>query len=237
MPSPVFIFSSQRSGSTLLRMILDSHSQICAPHEMHLRAVRASFGSWHSETAWAELGVTQDDLANLLWDRLLHLQLERSGKTVIVDKTPGNTMSWQRIAGSWPQARYIFLKRHPLRIVESLASAHPRMQADERYSLVNRHLTAWVEARAALEGPTVCYEELTACPERVVRALCAELHVPWEPGMLDYGRHPHSGDFRIGLGDWRENIKAGSVLPPDPPPDPGDVPERLREACRNLGYS
>jgi hypothetical protein len=234
--SPVFVYSCQRSGSTLLRMILDSHSQICAPHEMHLRELRASFNNWYSETAWKKLGVTQDDLANLLWDRLLHLQLGRSGKAVIVDKTPGNTLLWERIAHSWPQARYIFLKRHPLRMVESLTNSQPEKDVNEQYNLVNRHVTAWVKARAALSGLTVSYEELTADPERVVQGVCAELHVPWEPAMLDYGKHPHTGDFRRGLGDWREKIKTGAILPPEPPPDPSEIPEQLREACRNLGY-
>ncbi|XDO64283.1 sulfotransferase [Streptomyces sp. RLB1-33] len=37
--SPVFVLSSVRSGSTLLRVLLNSHSQIRAPHEMHLRTV------------------------------------------------------------------------------------------------------------------------------------------------------------------------------------------------------
>ena len=37
--APTFILSSVRSGSTLLRLLLDSHPDICAPHEMHLRGI------------------------------------------------------------------------------------------------------------------------------------------------------------------------------------------------------
>jgi len=35
--APVFILCTLRSGSTLLRVLLNSHSQIHAPHELHLR--------------------------------------------------------------------------------------------------------------------------------------------------------------------------------------------------------
>src|SRR3954470_10054533 len=38
--SPVFVLSSVRSGSTLLRVLLNSHSQIRAPHELHLRTLQ-----------------------------------------------------------------------------------------------------------------------------------------------------------------------------------------------------
>lgn len=236
VPSPVFIYSCQRSGSTLLRLILDSHSQICAPHEMHLRGLRAGFKNWYVETAWEKLDVTQEELADLLWDRLLHLQLTRSGKRIIVDKTPGNTMVWKRIARSWPEARYIFLKRHPLRMAQSLARARPRVDMAQHYALVNRHLRAWVRARAALSGPTVSYEELTADPERVVRGLCAELQVPWEAAMLDYADKEHTGDFRRGLGDWTPKIKSGVIHAANPQPDPAEIPDELREVCEQLGY-
>ncbi len=37
---PCFLLSSVRSGSTLSRVILNSHSQIHSPHEMHFRRTR-----------------------------------------------------------------------------------------------------------------------------------------------------------------------------------------------------
>ena len=35
--APVFVMCTLRSGSTLLRVLLNSHSRIHAPHEIHLR--------------------------------------------------------------------------------------------------------------------------------------------------------------------------------------------------------
>jgi hypothetical protein len=236
VPSPVFVYCSERSGSTLLRMILDSHSQICAPHELHMRTLRVNFSNWYGETAWKKLGVKQEDLRFLLWDRLLHLELSRTGKSVIADKTPTNLNLWRKINKSWPDAKYIFLKRHPLRIVESLAAASPNLEMEKHYERVNGYLNNWIDARAELPGPTVSYEELTADPERIVRLICKHLGVAFEPAMLDYSRVEHTGDFRRGLGDWNEKIKSGVIQPADPPPRPEDVPDGIREVTQKLGY-
>jgi hypothetical protein len=234
--SPVFLYCAERSGSTLLRMILDTHSQICAPHELHLRTLSARFSNWYGETAWQKLGVEPEDLPFLLWDRLLHLQLSRVHKPIIVDKTPTNLNLWRDIRTSWPEARYVFLKRHPLRMVQSLAAASPDLPMTDHYERVNGYLTNWLEARAELAGPTVSYEELSTAPERVVRSVCAHLGVAYEPAMLDYNRVEHTGDFRRGLGDWNDKIRSGVIHPADPPPRPEEVPDEIREVTQRLGY-
>lgn len=236
VPSPIFLYSSERSGSTLLRMILNSHTEICAPHEMHLETLRASFNSWYGETAWKKLGIGQDELVFLLRDRLMHLQLTRTDKSVIVDKTPANLFMWKKLAKGWPKARYVFLKRHPLRIVESLAAASPELEMSKHYERVNRYITAWLAAREALPGPTVSYEELTADPKAVVRKLCQDVGVEWQPRMLEYSNQDHGGDFRRGLGDWTEKIKSGVIHSADPLPAASEIPDELTQACWRLGY-
>ena len=120
VPSPVFVFCPERSGSTLLRVLLDSHTGICAPPELHLRTLQVRLGREFTATAMAELGLDHDELEHLLWDRVLHRELYRSGKEIVVDKTPANVLRWQRIARAWPEARYLFLLRHPGAIAESV---------------------------------------------------------------------------------------------------------------------
>src|SRR5689334_17827834 len=96
--SPIFILSSIRSGSTLLRSILNSHSRVHAPHELHLADIKVSFASRYAELAVSVAGLDVAGLEHLLWDRLLHRCLSTSGKDHIVDKTPGNALRWERIA-------------------------------------------------------------------------------------------------------------------------------------------
>src|SRR4051812_25340112 len=67
---PVFILSSVRSGSTLLRVMLDTHSELHAPHELHLIDLNVSMAGRHVGKSMRELGADSDHLQYLLWDRL-----------------------------------------------------------------------------------------------------------------------------------------------------------------------
>jgi hypothetical protein len=236
VPSPVFLLSPVRSGSTLMRVLLNSHSRIRAPHELHLRHVRVELDD-HKATheAMRELDLDQNELQLLLWDRIMHRELLRTRKTVFVDKTPQNLDQWKRLHRGWPQARYIFLMRHPASVLDSLnkAKLHPDPEAAERRILVlGERLNA---ARAKLKGHTVRYEDLTADPARVTREVCGYLGVPWERGMLSYGDHEH-GEFKRGLGDFSENIRSGKVLPARALPSEDEVPPSLLGLARSWGY-
>src|SRR5260370_26432337 len=107
--SPVFILSSIRSGSTLLRCMLDTHSLIHAPHEMHLVDLAVQVDGRFAGLAMRVAGLDERELEHLLWDRVLHRELVRSGKRLIVDKTPTNLLRWQRVARRWPNSRYLLL--------------------------------------------------------------------------------------------------------------------------------
>lgn len=235
VPAPVFVISPIRSGSTLLRVLLNSHSQIRAPHEMHLRNLQVRYAKDYTELAMGQLGLDQAELEHLLWDRVLHWELQRSGKRIIVDKTPGNAAVWQRLASAWPQARFIFLIRHPAAIAASLQAARPDRPA---ISVVNEVLDYGGKvqtARTGLAGPTVRYEDLTAAPEQTMRTLCRFLRVRWEPGMLAYGKHRH-GPFRAGIGDWSPAIRTGAVQPARPLPQLDELPAKLRDLAGTWGY-
>ena len=233
--SPIFVLSSIRSGSTLLRCLLNSHSLIHAPHELHLVDLSVGLESQFAPLAMQVADLDKRRLEHLLWDRVLHLELIRSGKQMIVDKTPTNVLRWQRVGDCWPDARYIFLLRHPVRVVESAIAARPHATPAESTELVQLFLTHLDEARRNLAGMTVRYEDLTAEPGRVTAELCSHLGVRWEPDMVEYGRRDH-GPFVSGIGDFTDRIRAGRVLPGRPDPTASDVSEDLRPFCRSLGY-
>lgn len=232
VPSPVFVLSPIRSGSTLLRVLLNSHSEIRAPHEMHLRTVHVERGL-DPAAPGADLGT--DELEHLLWDRVMHRELLRSGTSVLVDKTPGNAAVWPRLAQAWPEARFLFLLRHPASIATSLAEARPERSARSVHAEVLDYGNKVEAARRALPGPTVRYEDLTRDPAPVLQGLCAFLQVRWEPDMLQYGRHSH-GSMRAGIGDWSAKIKSGRIQPGRPLPPPEAVPVPLRELATAWGY-
>ncbi|GAB7105816.1 sulfotransferase [Streptomyces phaeofaciens JCM 4814] len=234
--SPVFVLSSVRSGSTLLRVLLNSHSRIRAPHEMHLRTLHVRLSRDFTGEAMKALELDRAELEHLLRDRVLHRELVRSGKDVIVDKTPPNTLIWPRLHRCWPQARHILLLRHPGAVIASLTDRrkdpdHPAIRAE-----VLGHAEKLEEARQNLDAYVVTYEDLTADPERATRGLCAYLGVPWEPTMLEYGNRDH-GAFRPQLGDWSRTIRSGRIQPARVA-DPGqELPPRPAEIARAWGYT
>lgn len=231
VPDPVFIMCPVRSGSTLLRSVLDTHSQICAPHELHLNTMRVSTARQYAADAWAALGLTAEDLENLLWDRALHRLLVASGKRIIVDKTPQNAAIWPRIQAYWPRARYIHLHRHPASIVSSLQAVRPDISTPDHIAQIVKYGGQLESARNALPGPTIRYEDLTTNPE-AFKQICRYLGVRWQPRMLRY----KTGIFKSGLGDWSANIKSGRIQQPKPLPRPDEVPVQLRALAKAWGY-
>ncbi|HEX3825478.1 MAG TPA: sulfotransferase [Mycobacteriales bacterium] len=237
MPSPVFVLSPVRSGSTLFRVILDSHSEICAPHELHLQVVRIRIEERHkyAKVAMKQLGLSESKLENLLWDRILHRTLVASGKKLIVDKTPQNVFGYERLTTAWPKARFIFLIRHPASIADSLARSRKAPVEGAVAKRVNEYVAAMEKARANLCGLTVRYEDLVADPESVTTEVCRYLGLRWERSMLDYGAWDH-GPLVAGVGDWSPAIRSGEIKPSREIPDQDDIADELRDACRVWGY-
>jgi hypothetical protein len=232
---PAFILCSVRSGSTLLRVLLGSHSLIHCPHELHLQHVDVSVGDQYAEKALAEVGLDFRMLRYLLWDRLLQRELAASGKRLLVNKTPSDVFIADRILECWPDARFIFLHRHPAAIARSRQELRPQDSPERNAQMVAHYCNAVEEARRAHDGITVRYEDLAADPAAATRRLCEYLGVAWEEQMLDYGDFAH-GHFKAGLGDWSEKIKSGRVHAPDPPPRAEEIPPALLELCRAWGY-
>jgi hypothetical protein len=234
--APAFVMCSVRSGSTLLRVLLNSHSKIHSPQELHLRDLAVKVKTDYAAKALSELGLDDEQMRFLLWDRLLHRELAAAGKELLVNKTPNDVFISDLIARCWPDARFIYLLRHPGAIARSRQETRPQDTADRNARMVLRYGNAIEEARAARPGITVRYEDLTEDPRAATQQICSYLGVHWEPSMLEYGRFDH-GRLKPGLGDWKEKIKSGAVQAPDPPPPLEEIHPALHELCVAWGYA
>ena len=156
---------------------------------------------------------------------------------IIVDKTPNNVFIADELRACWPDARFIFLLRHPAAIAESrrnwFKGRPDAYDAEANFDLIRRYCEALEAARQNYDGITVRYEELTEDPDKVTHEICEFLGVEWEPSMLEYGKQEH-GRYKSGLGDWSENIKSGEVQKAKPPPP--ETPEPLRPIAAKWGY-
>ncbi len=225
MQPPAFLISAPRSGSTLLARMLGSHSAIFAPAEPHLMPPLAHLG-FHERVDQApydplitQLG--QRSFVALLpggeadWfaalrratDHLYERALAPSGRSLFLDKTPAYALVLDFLARLYPDARYIVLTRHPLAVWSSCVESFfggDAVAAHARNPVLERYVPAI--ARFLRERPVplvhVRYEALVADPESALRQICTFLGLPYEAGMIDYGRSeevaPKAGR---GLGD------------------------------------
>ena len=233
--APLFVLCTLRSGSTLLRVLLNSHSKIHAPHEIHLRYTAARLEKKWSRRTMTAMGLDEPALTYLLWDRILHRELVASGKEIIADKTPNNVFMPDRIRECWPDTRFIFLLRHPAAIAVSRREwLGPNPDDAKNVERIRQYCEALEDARQTYDGLTVRYEEMTDDPAGVTRRVCEFLGLEWEPEMVDYGKFEH-GPYKPALGDWSKNIKSGQVQKPKPPPS--EIPEPLRPVSEAWGYA
>ncbi|MDJ0724562.1 MAG: alpha/beta fold hydrolase [Prochloraceae cyanobacterium] len=150
IPGVVFILSSPRSGSTLLRVMLAGHNRLCSPPELHLLPFEtmsqreAELGKSHLgeglQKALMELKNSDAETAKELVDELIkddrsiqsvYSQLQQlAGDRILVDKSPTYAFDKETLARAeelFQDAKYIHLVRHPYSVIESFA----RMRMDK----------------------------------------------------------------------------------------------------------
>ncbi|MEO5874383.1 MAG: hypothetical protein ABIS86_06515, partial [Streptosporangiaceae bacterium] len=111
--SPIFLMSSAYTDPAPLQILLDGHSMVRSPRGFTLPALEVRPSREYTEAVMGSLGLERPELEHLLWDRLLHHELERSGKDVVVGNVPSAAPAWQRLATVWPDARHLFLISDP----------------------------------------------------------------------------------------------------------------------------
>jgi protein-tyrosine sulfotransferase len=207
-----FIFSLPRTGSTLLRLILDSHPEIYCPDEVCLgRLVEALY---HTKEGLHECvanpsgegGVIPENIAVVetrsMVGALMNGAAQRKGKRLWCDKSPGNLDSLDLLSRVFPDAKCILLHRHCLDMTLSclrtstygfgLAVVEAYVRKNHK-DFLEATLLAWVEKTEELlrferEHAQHCYrlryEDLVTSPEESVRGLCDFLGVPFSPSFL-----------------------------------------------------
>ena len=192
MPGPIFIIGAMGSGSTLLRLILDSHPNIAIPRETgFMRAYNAhqfipykwSGRNWAKRMGWTRKEL-DEELARF-YDRIFMRNVERQGKQRWGDKTPYHTWHVDDMARLFPDAVFVGIVRHPGGCVGSNMNrwGHGVKQASYHYSRYNREI-ARQAARLGDRFAIVRYEDLVLQPEPLLRELLEWLGEPWSDDVL-----------------------------------------------------
>lgn len=195
-PGPIFVVGSMRSGSTLLRLILDSHPRIALGPETGfmggLVGVRTipnwKHGpDWHTRIGWSleELDERLREFYGGMFERYARSQ----GKSRWGDKTPFHTAHLATMAKVFPDAVFIGIVRHPGAVARSLERRFHYRFADAVSYWAATNLDLVRGAASLGDRVAVCrYEELVAQPEPVLRELLDFVGEPWSPQVLEHQR-------------------------------------------------
>jgi hypothetical protein len=213
-PDPVFVLCMGRSGSTLLRFLLDGHPDLACPPETSLPALCARLAVVWSLIEGAPLSAERGDAPpqvpdaaikgiRRMLDEMTASYLDRRGKRVFCDKSLGSAPNVDLLRQIYPGARFLCLYRHPMDMIRSGLEACPwgltgygfdgyiagspgnAVLALARYWLDNATTITAAEEEYSQLCHRIRYEDLVEDPEGVMADVYAFVGVGPAPGVAE----------------------------------------------------
>lgn len=223
--APTFLVGSVRSGTTLLRLMLDHHPELALHFEFEHAVDRIgddgalpSIDAYHDylrqDRIFLLSGLEIDE--SLPYRQLVASFLDqhrrRNGK-----RLAGATVhhGFEKLPHVWPEAKYVHLVRDGRDVARSIIQMG---WAGNMYCGVDRWIeaeTAWQRLREKLPADQrleVRYEDLIRDAEATLTEVCRFIGVEFDPAMFDYAENSTYGlpDPKL-LNQWRRKLTAHEV--------------------------
>lgn len=198
VPDPIFVVGAERSGTTLLNLMLDGHPELAwlGEFEFALKAIPergwpdlAAFRDWLSiERMFLALELDVDpalSFEELLNSFLLQVR-KRAGKRRVGATTHKD---FDKLPRLWPQARYVHLLRDGRDVARSRigmgwagnlwCASWGWLEAEQTWDVLKAQLApqAWIEVR---------YEDLVGDPRGELERICDHIGLSFDEGLLAY---------------------------------------------------
>jgi Sulfotransferase family len=209
---PVFVLCMGRSGSTLLRLILDTHPDLACPPETNIPALCSQLAVVWSLIEGAPLALQRGDappqvpdaaIAGIrqTMDLMTAPYLKRRGKRLYCDKSLAAAPHAELLTRIYPETKFICLFRHPMDVISSGLEACPwglngygfdqyiagspgnAVMAMARYWHDMAQAIAAVEEKNPGRCHRVRYEDMVRDTERVAAGIFDFIGVDRVPGI------------------------------------------------------
>jgi hypothetical protein len=213
--APIFVVGSGRSGTTLLRLMLNAHPRIYLTHEasfwlvQHHLATRSSAEEWLAtyfdsfNFAWLDLdpalvraelprNPTRTDLPDA-YRAVMRVKARSYGKPRYGDKTPWHAVKLAELFRDFPDARVIHIVRDPRAAIASLMKMP---WGSSSYTVATWFCKKQVEGVEPFRE-RICevrLEDLLAEPRATMEQVLAFVGEPWDERVLDHARHAPTDD-------------------------------------------
>ncbi len=195
--APLFLVGSERSGTTLLRLMLDHHPEIAFEKEFDFVVTQVSdageFPSPHDYVEWiatvrgAHYAIDRSlDYREVVNDFLRQKQAASGGKPHVGATVHRN---FDRIRFLWPDARYIHLIRDPRDVARSVLQkgwAGNIYQASEFWIQAENCWDSLLTHLRSEQAIEIHYEDLVLRTEATLTEICRFVGVDYSEDMLGY---------------------------------------------------
>jgi len=193
-PAPAFLLGFPRSGTTLIDTMLAGHPAVAVLEEQPV--LEAAARALTDLGRLDELGPQEVAALRARYFEALDALAPEAAGRLVVDKLPLGITHVPLIHRLFPEARIVFVERHPCDVVLSgfMTRFDPRggmanfLDLEDIARLYDAVMTLWDKCRAALPLTVheVRYEHVLANPEGELQRLAGFLGLDWDPALLDH---------------------------------------------------
>lgn len=224
----LIIGAADRSGTTLLQRCLNNSDSIDAiPQAYFLQDVANLYTSLCTYKRRANLQSGEIDRAiSKLISGLLTAESRKSNAKYIADKTPRNILSFNVLNEIVPDAKFLFMIRNPVAVINSIMGVRERIINTDGYAggylRSFRSICEYVEKCNSIGLSQVMihqnvglvqYERLVKNPDAELASICKFLEIPYSISMMpgvssDTIINPlvHIDDIWYGEADYNRTI-------------------------------
>ncbi|MGL5853436.1 MAG: sulfotransferase family protein [Phycicoccus sp.] len=193
---PIFIVGCQRSGTTMLRLMLDSHPRIsCGPETRFLEGFEPILtDDWKR---LSQYGFSEEEWVRRIRGFFEGVQADYArsrGKQRWADKTPRYALNLPLVLRIFPDAQIVHVIRDPRDVAVSHRKRFGYWSCVKSTVKWPRYVGTARAAARELPADTyreVRYEQLVADPGPTLRDLLDWLGEPWDPAVLEFDKAGH----------------------------------------------